>query len=199
MTRRTVRLDIANSLSEADWHCVDTFKYRSERLSKTELVKEHNSGRVAWSMTMTEKGLTCEGDLPAESIIVEHLAALRFFYLEKEPVFFDKVVNMLSQHSRLAEATLAYRSIKAEWKNALFGDAVQIEWHGGKISAGRLLDLWFNGEYFHGDKKARDELGRLWETIPQMVTKWLLVEAALCSTSVVLKLNAWLAGLVRRV
>jgi len=198
VTIRIIRIDIASKLSDADWLCVESYKLRSSRLAQTSLVEENNTGKLRWSMSMTAKGLSCEGDLPREAFIVEHLAALRFFYLEKEPSFFLKVVNVLSKNARSDEATAAFRQIKAEWKTALFKESVKIEWHEGKITAAGLLDLWFNGEYFHGDKDARDALRSLWETIPEKVTRWLLIEAALGSSCVVMKLNTWLEGLVRR-
>lgn len=198
MALRIVRVDIASQLSDGEWRCIDAFKYQSQRLAQTGLVEESNAGRVKWTLSITPDGMTSEGVLPSEALVVEHLAALRFFLLEKEPSFFNKVVNILSKHSRSEDAVKAYRQLRAQWKNALFQDAVSVEWNGGKITAGGLLDLWLNGEYFHGDEAAKIELERLWHSVPKPVTKWLLIESALGSTSVVLKLNEWLKGLTRR-
>lgn len=197
MTPRHVQLAVSSKLSEDDWKLVDAFKARADRLAGTRLASDASISAISGTIKISHKGLTFQGNLPPESELVEHLAALRLFVLKREPSNFERMLSTLGRYADTDDARAALRQIRGRWNDALFNGAVSLAWNGKKLTTALVLDLWFNGFYFHGDEKKAEELASLAAVVTEVLAKFALVDAAYNATKIILKLRASMEGLAR--
>jgi len=134
----------------------------------------HIQGRVRYE---AEKGRWFEASLPPEEQVAEFLMAFRFFYLEKEPTNFLKILSILGKHAAQAEGRKFLKTMKDKWHQALFGNAVGMKINNKQMTASLVMDLWFNAHYFHSDESKEIELEKLKKIFTQDFAKFMLLNA----------------------
>jgi hypothetical protein len=186
---KPVEVEISKQLTDDEWKIIELFKSRASKLKSTKLYQEYKSSDVAAQITIhVDKGISFKTpSLPDESVISEHIIAFRHFCLEKEPCFFPKVLKIISKYASEPIAKVTLKKLKQKWKNPLFQDALHIDLDGSKITAKLLIDLWFNGEYFHSDTVKSEDLKKLIQGLPNDFAKVLFVNSVMESTKIILK------------
>jgi len=191
-----VEVHISSSLTEKDWKFLRGFCEKARRLAATKLVSGKESairGKIRYEQ---EQGLCFESKLPQEEQISEFLMAFRFFFLQKEPTHFPKVLNLIGKHTNNPDARKAFKMFRTQWDNYLFGKALEIKFNDKPVTSSLLIDLWFNAHYFHSDEKKEQELNSLKEMFSEGFAKYMLLDAAYQATKVVFKLHDGLKGIV---
>lgn len=189
MPGRTVKIKLTSNPTEDEWRCIDVFNYRADLLGATRLSRNPQISAIQGRTMLSQRGLSFQGSLPPEDALTEHLLAFRHFVLQREPCYFQRVVSILARNAREDDAQEAFQWLKERWNAALFDGAIEISSHRGRITAGKLIDIWFNGHYFHNDCAKGAELRELWRLFSEPMTKYLLVEAIYSGTRVVQRLH----------
>lgn len=193
---RTVKLLISRSLTDPEWEMLTDFCIKVRRLIGTRVVSEEKSAINGTIQYTQERGLWFEASVPPEEQIAEFLMAFRFFYLEKEPTNFHKILILLGKHAKEPESREALKHLKTQWGNALFQSRLYLSVDGHPITASHLLDLWFNAYYFHSDRKKGEELKLLNEAFSESYSKYLLLDSVYNSTKIIFIVYAGLQDLV---
>jgi hypothetical protein len=96
---------------------------------------------------------------PGEEAVRAVVAPFRQLYNHREPSSYDAVLNLLSDHvhdresSRQAEAQEALRDLKKWKREALRFQGFAMNLNGWRPAPKDIIDLFFNGLYFHSDHK----------------------------------------------
>ena len=190
-----VQVHISTRLDESEWNVLRMFCEKVRRLMGTRI----GSGQCDIKGNINyerDKGLTFKAQLPPEEQIAEFLMAFRFFYLEKEPTHFPKVLGVIGRHTDDQEARTALKLFGQQWRDCLFGKAMGIEYNDKPITSALLLDLWFNAHYFHQDEDKERELRKLIEGFSEPFAKYMLLDSAMEATKVVYKVYDGLKEIV---
>jgi hypothetical protein len=190
----TTRVRIPDTLTTDEWRCIAEFKRRAVELASASLWRSP-LGNAKVSLTK-EKGFTCEiGALPDEESFRSLLLSFRFFFGNDEPSNLNRVLNILGAHCHDDRLRPELSRLRVRWKHALFRNGLQMRFNGKPLSASRILDLWLNAHYFHSDPEKR----RMLETVSRMLTpqflKFMLVNAVVESSAVVLSTYGMLKDL----
>ena len=196
---RYVQIDISKTLAEEEWKTLQAFCEKARRLGHTKLVSSGESyihGRFHYDV---DKGTEFSATLPPEEQVAEFLMAFRFFYLQNEPTHFLKVLALLGRHAKdNEEAKIGLKSYRQQWEGALFQESVQITCDHKKITAMRVIDLWFNAHYFHTDSMKSAELEELKKFVSEPFAKFMLLDATYTATKLVFKLHHGLRKMVEQ-
>jgi hypothetical protein len=139
--------------------CLDLFLRRVDELRATKLIQ---SGALSDAFHF---GTTAGGpailsvSVPDEDYFRSFLLAFRHPVAAKEPATLDRVANVLLQqlgHNRLREATLQAREV---WRRERKHGSMRLIIDGRDYGPERVVDLYFNGRYFHSDSSKADALG----------------------------------------
>lgn len=191
-----VNFHISDCLTTNEWKILGKFCEKCKRLAATKLAREEGGGlRGQIKFTPTE-GLNFYGNIPPEEQIVEFLTAFRFFYLQKEPTHFPKVLNIIGKYTNHSDGKMTLKVLNNQWKNSLFGSALNISYNNVPITSSLLLDLWFNAHYFHSDESKASDLEKMREGLTENFLKYMLLDAVYEATKVVFKLYVELRSLV---
>lgn len=191
-----VELHISNQLTDDDWKVLKFFCDKARRLAATRIGSgqtEGISGNIRYEIT---KGLWFEAKIPAEELIAEFLMAFRFFYLEKEPTHFPRILGLIGKHTSDSDARKSLKVLGKQWNDSLFRKALNITYHGKPITSGLLLDLWFNAHYFHQDEEKERELKELIKGFSEEFGKYMLLDATFEASKVVFNVFDGLQGIV---
>jgi hypothetical protein len=191
-----VEVHIFTSLTDKEWKTLRVFCEKAKRLAQTKLMaggESHIHGSIKFE---AGKGLWFEATLPPEEQIAEFLMAFRFFYLQKEPTCYLKVLSLLGKHTAQNEAKQALKTFKNQWEGALFKKALQISLNNKPVTASVLMDLWFNAHYFHTDEAKGTELEKLTNTFSESFAKYMLLDGAYEATRLVFKVYDGVHGIV---
>ena len=185
---KKIEVHISHAFSEAEWRQLQAFRDKASRLTSTKLASGGEGcsihGKVRYEQ---DKGLWFEATLPSEEIISEFLMAFRFFYLQKEPTHFPRILNIIKRHTTQLEALEVLKGFGRQWESSLFGNAMNISFNNKQITTSLLLDLWFNAHYFHSDEKKELALDELKNAFSQDFAKFMLLDAVIEATKVVFK------------
>jgi len=186
MTRQ-ITIDISGSLSKKDWDYLKNFAKRVEELSKIKLLSSEQGTIQAKIKYERGKGLSLEASLPSDEIISELLMAFRLFYLQKEPTYFPRIINIINKHITLPEANNLLNSYKKRWEDNLFNQALFISVNDEKLSSSKILDLWFNAHYFHSDEEKSRELHKINSILSEPFSKYMLLTSIFESVKIIFK------------
>lgn len=191
-----IEIHISSLLVENEWNALRLFCDKAKRLAATRIGSGQTEGINGRMQYEREKGLQFEAQLPLEEQIAEFLLAFRFFYLEKEPTHFPRILSLLGKHTKDEDARKALKVFGKQWNDSLFGKALNITYNEKPLTSGLLLDLWFNAHYFHQDELKGRELRKLIEGFSENFVKYMLLDAAFEATKVVYKVFHGLRGIV---
>jgi hypothetical protein len=116
---------------------------------------------------------------------IEEVASLarnfRFFYADKEPTQFQKILTKVRRGTR-DEWACGYMDWLAEqYKEAMKATQVSAGL-GHPVSNRKIIDLWFNSELFHSERSKKQELVDIHAAIGEMPSLFqLYVAIARCS------------------
>ncbi|MBI4548388.1 MAG: hypothetical protein HY707_10430 [Ignavibacteriae bacterium] len=191
-----IQVHISEALSEEEWKILHAFYNKARFLTTTTLVSTGASsidGKIRYEQ---DEGLRFEATLPPKEQIAEFLMAFRFFYLQREPTYFPKILKLIGKHAPQSEVQQALNGFRNQWQYSLFKNTIKIKLNGKPITSSVLLDLWFNAYYFHADEDKQLELQKLRESLSEDFTKYMLLDAVYEATKVILKVYYGLRGIV---
>lgn len=194
---RNVELRISQSLAEPEWEVLVDFCAKVKRLIATKVVSSDESAISSKIRYTQERGLGFDVTVPPEELIAEFLMAFRFFYLEKEPTNFYKILVLLGKHAQEPAAREALKILKVQWTNSLFQTRLYLSLNGQPVTASLLLDLWFNAHYFHSDKQKGEKLSNLNEAFTESFSKYMLLDSTYNATKTIFIVYSGLEELVR--
>ena len=193
---RHVEIQISQAHTDKDWKQLNAFREKVERLISTKLASSEGGtihGKIRYQQ---EKGMWFEGTLPQEEQIAELLMAFRFFYLQKEPTHFPKILNIIKRHTNQPEALEVLKGYGKQWQNSFFGNAMNISLNNKQITTSLLLDLWFNAHYFHTDEDKEEDLKSLKNVFSEDFSKFMLLDSVYGATKIVYKLFNSIRGML---
>lgn len=191
-----INVNLSGNLSSEEWDCIDLFKKRVEKLSKTEYFSGRHpiNGKVRFNH---QEGIVFHCDIPPDHITVEHLTAYRHFCAEKEKCYFPKVLKIIGRYADNDEARATLKAFRIRWENGLFNDAMRLSLNGEKMTAAMLLDVWFNGEFFHSDNEKIEKLIAMENAFPNDFFKFMLLDAVTNGSNQVLMIGEGMKDLKR--
>lgn len=106
----------------------------------------------------------------------------RFFYANKEPTQFEKIATKI-RHRTNDEGAQNYIDRISDWHRTAMKQCDTSSHFGHPISNRRIIDLWFNSEFFHSATEKRAELQTIHEAIGEEPSLFQLYTAiAKCSS-----------------
>jgi hypothetical protein len=157
-----------------------------ERVEKLASAQRKYQGIPFYSTTRA--GNSDEFIFEANTPDIEEVASLarnfRFFYADKEPTQLQKVLTKVRRRTQ-DEWACGYMDWLAEqYKEAMKATQVSANL-GHPVSNRKIIDLWFNSEFFHSEKSKRQELLGIHAAIGEMPSLFqLYVAIARCSSFV---------------
>ena len=108
------------------------------------------------SLTFTSAGFQAASQ--PEPATVKLLALeMRPFFLEKDPLFFEKLISLKSLGA--AECIRpCLKSHRRRWKDSAFGGRMMISVGGQPLDTLNVVKAWFNHDFFHTESQNPDEL-----------------------------------------
>ncbi|WP_141454069.1 hypothetical protein [Pseudoxanthomonas sp. z9] len=186
-----VLVSINPDIPEPDLSQLRLFHDRVVALAGTRLVKGGQSNINASLRLEAGKDLARQVVLPPEEQVAQFLMAFRFFYMKSEMTHFPRIVNLVSRYAA-PPAPEVFRSIKARWEHSC---SVQLRINGKPISSGKLIDLWFNAHYFHGEQAKREQLDGMNALLSHDLSKFMLLDAVYNASEIVRGFHAGIGAL----
>lgn len=168
---------------------IEVFKRRVAQLAQVPIIKEGRAQISAKIRGEVGKGVTIGVTLPPETDLRALYMAFRFFYLQKEPANFLRIVNILRRHAKDHNTITYLDNLKKQW-NGSFMKQIEITAGGRTLTPSLLVDLWFNAHFFHSDENKESELNSLLEIIGQDFGLFLLTDAVYEASKAVISLNS---------
>jgi hypothetical protein len=157
-----------------------------ERVEKLASAQRKYQGIPISRATSTAKPdeFTFEANTPDIEEVASLARNFRFFYADKEPTQFQKILTKVRRCTH-DEWACGYMDWLAEqYKEAMKAVQVSAEL-GHPVSNRRIIDLWFNSEFFHSEKSKKQELADIHAAIGEMPSLFqLYVAIARCSSFV---------------
>lgn len=163
-----------------DFSDVALFRERVEKFEKSQ--RKYQKSPIS-KTTYSDKGSVIKFE--ANTPDIEEVASLgrnfRFFYAEKEPTNFQKILTKVRRRAQ-DEWACAYMDLLAcQYKEAMNSSLISAEM-GYSVTNRKIIDLWFNSEFFHSDKDKRRNLFDVHEAIGEAPSLFqLYVSIARCS------------------
>jgi len=157
-----------------------------ERVEKLASAQRKYQGIPISRTTLTEK--PDEFAFEANTPDVEEVASLarnfRFFYADKEPTQFQKILTKVRRRTQDEWAGGYMDWLADQYKEAMKATQVSANL-GHPVSNRRMIDLWFNSEFFHSEKSKKQDLVDIHTAIGEMPSIFqLYVAIARCSSFV---------------
>ena len=109
----------------------------------------------------THSGNANEIKFEANTPDIEEVASLarnfRFFYAEKEPTQFQKILTNVRRRTQDEWACGYMDWLAWQYKEAMKTSQVSADL-GHPVPNRKIIDLWFNSEFFHSEKSKKQEL-----------------------------------------
>lgn len=128
--------------------------------------------------------ITFEANTPDVEDVASLARNFRFFYADKEPTQFQKILTKVRRRTQ-DEWACGYMDWLAEqYKEAMKATQVSATL-GRPVSNRTIIDLWFNSEFFHSEKSKREALLNIHADIGEVPSLFqLYVAIARCSSYV---------------
>lgn len=188
-TIQNKKITINYIFNDDDWRCIEVFKRRAQELLKVDILAKKGSGISSNVQYKQDEGMTLKVTLPPEENLRSLYMAFRFFYGEKEPSNFNRVANILKKTSGDELFQQFIENLKQQYSGSLYRKHImQVKVNGEEVTTKRLLDLWFNANYFHSDEKKENDL-KIWnETLSQDLSRFILANAVYEACKAVIRL-----------
>lgn len=176
-------------LTDDEHRRITVFKRRATQLAQVPLIKAGHAKISAKIRGEEGKGVSIHVTLPPENDLRTLYLAFRFFYLQREPANFLRIVNILRRQTKDPDTINYFEGLKKQWNGSL---RKQIEIVAGrrKLTPSLLIDLWFNAYYFHSNENKELELNRLLKITGRDFGRFLLTDAVYEASKAVLSLNS---------
>ena len=176
-----VQVKISRDMPAGDLETLSLFHQRVTNLANTKLVKGKEA-KIQGSLRIklgSEIELTAK--LPPEEQVAQFLMAFRFFYLKKEKTHFPKILELVAKHAD-PESRSVFKILRKQWEESC---STEIRINGQTITSSKLIDLWFNAHYFHGEMRKQKELDELNEHLPNDFCKFMFLDSVYNASEVV--------------
>ena len=131
----------------------DLFVRKAEQLRLEPAVQEGHFN-ISLSLNFEAGGpLTAQSQEPNDTLLRSFLLTFRQFISNDEPIFVNKIHNVLWENVRSDELKGYMADASRKWKQASKVGAIQIATEEGPIDPADLMDIWINGWYFHADTR----------------------------------------------
>ena len=185
MATRKTEVRISDRLDSADVRSLTAFKHRSEEVLQTRVLQ--GGGRIHANVKFRAgQGVGGAVELPAEEDLRSFYMAFRFFYLQQEPSNFLRVANIIQRRAALDVVNRHIEALKAQWHGAMERKGWSLAVNGHELTAGLLIDLWFNAHYFHSDEDKQARLRELNGILSTDFNRFLLADAVYEATKAAL-------------
>lgn len=157
-----------------------------ERVEKLASAQRKYQGIPISRSTPTEKPdeFTFEANTPDVEEVASLARNFRFFYADKEPTQFQKILTKVRRRTQDEWAGGYMDWLAEQYKEAMKATQVSANL-GHPVSNRRMIDLWFNSEFFHSEKSKKQELVDIHAAIGEMPSLFqLYVAIARCSSFV---------------
>ncbi len=117
------------------------------------------------------------------------LMRFRHFWLQKEPCNFFNILGIVNRY--VTDAHSHTQFLKESWTNGVF-HSTNVIIFGSPLKAEKLIDVWFNAEFFHNDDNKKIELDNLTNEIDLIspgLAKYLLIGSICERCKVISELN----------
>jgi hypothetical protein len=141
------------------------FKERAEDLAEAQR-KYQNVPMSSYSSNPADRVNTFQANTPDIDHIATMAMKFRFFYADKEPTQFEKILGLLRRKAKDEWAINYIDRIALCYKQAMKSTGTTGDL-GSPTTNREILNLWFNSRFFHSDAKKREKL----ENIHQVVGK----------------------------
>lgn len=125
---------------------------------------------------------------PDEEDLRSFLLSFRHFIANDEPVYVNRIQNLLWQQIEADQVREGLKEAKAHWQRACSAGAVALNINGVNMASEDLLDLWINGVYFHSDQRKRARLEQLGPMVG-MVSRFKLLDHLIVATNYIVYLR----------
>lgn len=112
------------------------------------------------------RAVNIESNMPDISHIEGVAMKFRFFVLQSEATYFEKVVNKIVRYSGDGAARRYVERIKRCYLESM-NDCMISSDFGHPVKNKEIIDLWFNSEFFHSDESKGRKLRNLHEYCPE--------------------------------
>lgn len=150
-----------NALSSEEIQQIELFKERALELDAI-LIKYQNTpiSKHANSINPVERVSTFEANTPDIDHIANMAMKFRFFYADKEPTQFEKVIGLLRRKAK-DEWAINYIDRISIWYKQSMAASDTTGQLGKPIPNREILNLWFNSKFFHSDLQKRAKLDQI--------------------------------------
>jgi hypothetical protein len=174
-----------------DFETLSLFHQRVINLASTKLVKGTESNIRASIKIQADSGLQFTTKLPPEEQLAQFLMAFRFFYLKKEKTHFPKILAIVAKYSG-PEFRQVSNIIRSQWDQSC---SVHVLLNSETITSSKLIDLWFNAHYFHGEVRKQRELDRLNDFLTNDFCKFMFLDSLYNASDAVRRFHAGIGEL----
>lgn len=127
---------------------------------------------------------TFKANTPDIDHILNLAIKFRFFYAQKEPTYFENILNLLRQRAIDEWAINYIDRIKLRYKQVMSSTDTTGSL-GHPITNRKIIDIWFNSQFFHSDFAKRQELINIHESIGEQPSIFQLYLAIVkCSSQI---------------
>ena len=139
----------------------DLYLRKAEELRMEPAVQQGHFN-IALSLKFEAGGpLTARSKEPDETLFRSFLMTFRMFVSNDEPVYVNRVHNVLWANIRSDELKGDMQRAAEKWKRSCHVGALQIVTGEGPKAPSHLMDIWINGWYFHNDRRKTFAVGCL--------------------------------------
>lgn len=153
------RVSVISPLNADEENQIILFKERAEDLFNS--LKRHKNIPIAsYSQNPSISAFSFKANTPDNDAIAILAMKFRFFFADKEPTQFEKIINMIRNKTQDEWARNYIDHIKIWYKQSM--KSTNITANLGHPTTNReILSLWFNSKLFHSDVEKREKLESL--------------------------------------
>jgi len=139
----------------------DLFVVRAKELLDRRIVRSHGLQATFNLNWHCQAGLNLNIPQPDEEDLRSFLVSFRPFVSNDDPVFVNRVHNLLWEDIESDQIRAQLRLARSHWDRACKDGLVALRLNGTRLDSTEVLDLWINGIYFHNDSRKRARLQNL--------------------------------------
>jgi hypothetical protein len=163
-----------------DQETLDLFLEQTDKLARSPLLA---SGGLSTSLEVNfapggPSTLTVKR--PDQTELGAFLLTFRTFVADRSPIEFHRVQRVYRANVRSDELIAQAEDAGRAWREACRSSPIAVQINEQTLRPDKVLDLWIDGEYFHLDRRKRDDLkalGPLGAVMTEEVLKSLLLAA----------------------
>lgn len=150
------RESIVSGITEGELSSIRLFRERVEKLNLSQA--KYQNLPISVTVLNNESGeLRFKANTPDVDEIINIAVKFRFFYADKEPTQFEKILTQTRRRISDEWAANYIDRIAGFYKEAMKASDTS-NTLGHPIANRKIINLWFNSEFFHTDPEKRVEL-----------------------------------------